>query len=286
LFAVSEALYIAFSGRLEGGKVAKLIGSARMTKAEWGRSWKPWLRGTAIGFPTGVLPAGGSELPTFLSYTLEKRLSKNKSEFGKGAIEGVAGPEAANNANASGALVPLLALGIPTSGTAAVMLAAFDQFRINAGPMLFVEQPLLVWTLVASLFIANFLLLIINLPLIKMWIQILRIPGPYLFAGILVFAMIGAYSIKYSTFDLLVAIGIGTLGVAMRRFGYPITPLILGAILGPMAETQFRRSMQLSQGNTDIFLSTPFTWVVYSLMILALAWPLIWKFIKPLVVTK
>jgi putative tricarboxylic transport membrane protein len=284
LFAVSEALYIALSGRLEAGKVSKLVGSARMTKSEWGRSWKPWLRGTAIGFPTGVLPAGGSELPTFLSYTLEKRLSKNKSEFGKGAIEGVAGPEAANNANASGALVPLLALGIPTSGTAAVMLAAFDQFRINAGPMLFSEQPLLVWTLVASLFIANFLLLIINLPLIKMWIQILRIPGPYLFAGILVFAMIGAYSIKYSTFDLLVAIGIGSLGVALRRFGYPITPLILGAILGPMAETQFRRSMQLSQGDLGIFISTPFTWVVYGLMILALTWPLIWKFVKPMIV--
>jgi putative tricarboxylic transport membrane protein len=286
LFAVSEALYIAFSGRLEGGKVAKLIGSARMTKSEWGRSWKPWLRGTAIGFPTGVLPAGGSELPTFLSYTLEKRLSKNKSEFGKGAIEGVAGPEAANNANAAGALIPLLALGIPTSGTAAVMLAAFDQFRISAGPMLFTEQPLLVWTLIASLFIGNTLLLIINLPLIKMWVQILRVPGPYLFAGILMFAMVGAFSIKYSTFDLLVAVGIGTLGVAMRRFGYPITPLILGAILGPMAETQFRRSMQLSQGDTGIFISTPFTWVAYALMFVAIGWPVIWKYLKPLVVKK
>lgn len=283
LFAVSEALYIAFSGRLDGGKVNKLIGSASMTKEEWGRSWKPWLRGTALGFPTGVLPAGGSELPTFLSYTLEKRLSKNKGEFGKGAIEGVAGPEAANNANAAGALVPLLALGIPTSGTAAVMLAAFDQFRISAGPMLFTEQPLLVWTLVASLFIANTLLLVINLPLIKMWVQILRVPGPYLFAGILLFAMVGAYSIKSSTFDLLVAIGIGVLGVAMRRFGYPITPLILGAVLGPMAETQFRRSMQLSQGDTSIFISTPFTWVVYALMLVAVAWPLIWKYAKPLV---
>jgi putative tricarboxylic transport membrane protein len=286
IFAVSEALYIAFSGRLEAGKVAKLIGSARMTKSEWGRSWKPWLRGTAIGFPTGVLPAGGSELPTFLSYTLEKRLSKNKNEFGKGAIEGVAGPEAANNANAAGALVPLLALGIPTSGTAAVMLAAFDQFRISAGPMLFTEQPLLVWTLIASLFIGNALLLVINLPLIKMWIQILRVPGPYLFAGILMFAMVGAFSIKYSTFDLLVAVGIGTLGVVMRRFGYPITPLILGAILGPMAETQFRRSMQLSQGDTGIFISTPFTWVAYALMIVAIGWPVIWKYLKPLVIKK
>lgn len=280
LFAVSEALYIALSGRLESGTLNKLVGSARMTRAEWGRSWKPWLRGTAIGFPTGVLPAGGSELPTFLSYTLEKKLSKNKSEFGKGAIEGVAGPEAANNANAAGALVPLLALGIPTSGTAAVMLAAFDQFRISAGPMLFAEQPLLVWTLIASLFIGNLLLLVINLPLIKMWVQILRVPAPYLFAGILVFAMVGAYSIKNSSFDLLVAIGIGVLGMILRRFGYPITPLILGAILGPMAETQFRRSMQLSEGDPGIFISTPFTIITYLLMLVALGWPWINKAIK------
>jgi putative tricarboxylic transport membrane protein len=119
-----------------------------------------------------------------------------------------------------------------------------------------------------------------------MWVQILRVPGPYLFAGILMFAMVGAFSIKYSTFDLLVAVGIGTLGVAMRRFGYPITPLILGAILGPMAETQFRRSMQLSQGDTGIFISTPFAWVAYALMFVAIGWPVIWKYLKPLVVKK
>jgi putative tricarboxylic transport membrane protein len=117
-----------------------------------------------------------------------------------------------------------------------------------------------------------------------MWIQILRVPGPYLFAGILMFAMVGAYSIKYSSFDLLVAVGIGALGVALRRFGYPITPLILGVILGPMAETQFRRSMQLSQGDTAIFISTPFTWITYSLMFVALGWPWIWKYLKPMVV--
>lgn len=277
LFAVSEALHIALSGHLENGTLNKFVGNARMTRDDWKRSWKPWLRGTAIGFPTGVLPAGGSELPTFLSYSLEKKLSKQKDEFGKGAIEGVAGPEAANNANAAGALVPLLALGIPTSGTAAVMLAAFDQFRINAGPMLFAEQPVLVWTLIASLFIGNFLLLVINLPLIKMWVQVLRVPAPYLFAGILVFAMVGAYSIKNSTFDLLVAVGIGLLGMILRRFGYPITPLILGAILGPMAETEFRRSMQLSEGDPGIFISTPFTWVTYLLLVVALLWPLLKK---------
>ncbi|MFM1984446.1 MAG: hypothetical protein RL723_881 [Actinomycetota bacterium] len=284
LFAVGEALHIAFSGHLAKGELNTFNGSWRMSRSDWSRSWRPWLRGTALGFPTGVLPAGGSELPTFLSYALEKRLSKKKDEFGKGAIEGVAGPEAANNANAAGALVPLLALGIPTSGTAAVMLAAFGQFRIDAGPMLFTEQPLLVWTLIASLFIGNALLLVINLPLIKIWVQVLRIPAPYLFAGILVFAMVGAYTIRNSKFDLIVSVGIGLLGMLMRRFGYPITPLILGAILGPMAEGQFRTSMQLSLGDPGIFISTTFTWVLYGLMAIALLWPLIWKLLKPKVI--
>lgn len=286
LFAVAEALHIALSGHLENGSLNRFRGAAKMTREDWARSWKPWLRGTAIGFPTGVLPAGGSELPTFLSYSLEKRLSKKKDEFGNGAIEGVAGPEAANNANAAGALVPLLALGIPTSGTAAVMLAAFDQFRISAGPMLFAEQPVLIWTLIASLFIGNFLLLVINLPLIRVWVQVLRIPAPYLFGGILVFAMVGAYSLKNSTFDLLVALGIGILGMLLRRFGYPVTPLILGAILGPMAETQFKRSMQLSEGDPGIFISTPFTIITYTLMFIALGWPQIWKFAKRYVLKK
>ena len=148
LFAVGEALYVAFKGRFGEAKVIKFKGRAWMTKDEWSRSWLPWARGTAIGFPLGVLPAGGSELPTFLSYNVEKKLSerkdKSKSQFGKGAIEGVAGPEAANNANAAGALVPLLALGIPTSATAAVMLSSFEQFNLQPGPLLFTEQSALV----------------------------------------------------------------------------------------------------------------------------------------------
>jgi putative tricarboxylic transport membrane protein len=150
--------------------------------------------------------------------------------------------------------------------------------------MLFAEQPVLVWTLIASLFIGNLLLLVINLPLIKIWVQVLRIPAHYLFAGILVFAMVGAFALKNSTFDLLVAIAIGLLGMLLRRFGYPITPLILGAILGPMAETEFRRTMQLSQGDASALLGTPFTWITYSLMAIALLWPLIWKLLKPKVI--
>src|ERR1044072_6000253 len=147
-----------------------------MTRQEWARSWKPWLRGTAYGFPIGALPAGGAEIPTFLSYALEKKLTKHPEEFGHGAIEGVAGPEAANNASVTGALVPLLTLGIPTSATAAVLLSAFQNYGISPGPMLFQMQADLVWELRAILYIENFLLLILTLPLVGMWVKVLAIP--------------------------------------------------------------------------------------------------------------
>jgi putative tricarboxylic transport membrane protein len=281
LFALGEVLYVSLFGQL--GKVSRnsFTGLATMTREDWKRSWKPWLRGTAIGFPTGVLPAGGSELPTFLSYSLEKRLAKKKhDEFGKGAIEGVAGPEAANNANAAGAMVPLLALGLPTSATAAVMLAAFQQFDVQPGPLLFNDQPLLVWTLIASLFIGNLLLLVLNLPLAGVWAKLLMIPAPYLYGGIVLFAMVGAYVLNGETFDVWVAIVIGLLGLLFRRFGYPITPLILGVILGPIAEQEFRRALQGSVGDPSILIATPFSVVLYVLLILAIAAPklyMLWK---------
>ncbi|MEY4409513.1 MAG: hypothetical protein RLZZ138_764 [Actinomycetota bacterium] len=282
LFAVGEVLYVAFRGRFSAGQMNDFTGFAFLTKEDWKRSWKPWLRGTAIGFPTGVLPAGGSELPTFLSYTLERKLSKNKSEFGNGAIEGVAGPEAANNANAGGALVPLLALGLPTSGTAAVILASFQMFNINPGPMLFTEQPVLVWTLIASLFIGNFLLLVINLPLVGMWAKLLKIPGPYLYAGIILFAVVGAYALNNFVFDLWMALIIGIVGLLFRRYGYPITPLILGSILGPLAEMQFRRTLQISYGDYSALVSTPFAIVAY----MALALVIVGTVVIPRIIAK
>ena len=170
LFAVGEALYVASRRHIHEEKLESVRGSLWMTKEDWKRSWKPWLRGTAFGFPIGALPAGGAEIPTFLSYATEKRLTKYPEEFGKGAIEGVAGPEAANNASAAGTLVPLLTLGLPTSATAAMMLAGFQQYGLNPGPLLFAEKPDLVWGLIASLFIANVMLLVLNLPLVGLWV--------------------------------------------------------------------------------------------------------------------
>ena len=281
LFALGEALYLSLYGQFGGTTKSKFGGLAWMTKSDFKRSWGPWLRGTAIGFPTGVIPAGGSELPTFLSYSLEKRLAKKKhDEFGKGAIEGVAGPEAANNANAAGAMVPLLALGLPTSATAAVLLVAFQQFDISPGPLLFQDEPLLVWTLIASLFIGNALLLVVNLPLVGLWAKLLDIPSPYLYGGIVTFAMVGAFVLNNNAFDLWAAVVIGIIGLLFRKFGYPITPLILGVILGPMAEQQFRRALQGSAGDWSILVSTPFSVTLYAALVGVIVLPRLYKLIK------
>ncbi|MFO0235631.1 MAG: tripartite tricarboxylate transporter permease, partial [Burkholderiales bacterium] len=186
LFAVGETLYVAaYQSRLDE-RIERLSGSLWMSRDDWRRSWPAWLRATCVGFPFGTIPAGGAEIPTFLSYALEKKLSKHPEQFGHGAIEGVAGPEAANNASSTGVLVPLLTLGIPTSATAAILLAAFQNYGIQPGPLLFQTQGALVWGLIASLYVGNVLLLVLNLPLIGLWVKVLSIPKPQLYAGILV----------------------------------------------------------------------------------------------------
>src|SRR5512145_3521929 len=185
LFAVGEALYVAAYQSRQSETVEQVKGSLWMSKRDWKRSLPAWLRATVIGFPFGSIPAGGAEIPTFLSYATEKKLTKHPEEFGKGAIEGVAGPEAANNASVTGALVPLLTLGIPTSATAAVLLSAFQNYGIQPGPLLFQMQADLVWGLLASLYVGNVILLILNLPLIGMWVKVLQIPKDLLYAGIL-----------------------------------------------------------------------------------------------------
>jgi putative tricarboxylic transport membrane protein len=257
LFAVGEALYVvAHASRLEE-RMEKLKGSLWMTRDDWRRSWPAWLRATGIGFPFGTIPAGGTEIPTFLSYATEKKLSKHPEEFGQGAIEGVAGPEAANNAASTGVLVPLLTLGIPTSATAAILLAAFQNYGIQPGPLLFSTQGALVWGLIASLYIGNVLLLVLNLPLIGLWVRVLTIPKSLLYAGILVFATMGAYSLHQSVTDLVILYTFGLLGYGMRRWGFPVAPAVIGLILGPLAETQLRRALSISQGDWTVFFTHP-----------------------------
>ncbi|HET9350871.1 MAG TPA: tripartite tricarboxylate transporter permease [Burkholderiales bacterium] len=257
LFAVGEALYVAaYQSRLSE-TMEKLRGSIWMSLEDWRRSWPAWLRATVIGFPFGTIPAGGTEIPTFLSYATEKKLSKHPEEFGKGAIEGVAGPEAANNAAATGVLVPLLTLGIPTSATAAILLGAFQNYGLQPGPLLFQTQSSLVWGLIASLYVGNIILLILNLPLIGIWVKVLQIPKDLLYAGILVFATLGAYSLHQSWVDLFTLYVFGLLGFAMRRWDIPVGPAVIGLILGPLAETQFRRALAISQGDASVFFTHP-----------------------------
>ena len=273
LFAVGEALSVASRMRAERDDVLAVKGRVWMTREDFKRSWPAWLRGTFIGFPLGALPAGGAEIPTFLSYNVEKRLSKHREEFGTGAIEGVAGPEAANNAAFSGVLVPLLTLGIPTSATAAVMLAAFQVYDLQPGPLLFTKAPELVWALIASLYIGNVMLLLLNLPLIRVWVKILEIPRPVLYAGILAFATLGVYSAANSVLDVLIMYGIGVMGFFARRLDFPVGPIVLGVILGPLLETQFRRAMSIAQGDLTIFVTRPLSALILAFAVAALVVP-------------
>jgi putative tricarboxylic transport membrane protein len=273
-FAVGEAMWIAARRKRTGDEIVP-IGRVWMGRQDWRRSWGPWLRGSALGFPFGAVPAGGAEVPTFLSYVTERRLSKHKEEFGNGAIEGVAGPEAANNASAAGTLVPMLALGLPCNATAAVMLAAFQTYGIQPGPLLFENESALVWTLIAGLFVGNAMLLVLNMPLIPLWVKLLRIPKPYLFAGILFFASMGAYATSGQSFELYVLLALGLIGFGMRRFGIPMLPMIVGVILGPMAERQARMSLQLSGGDPSGLVGGPVSWVIYAVIAVIVLWPLV-----------
>jgi len=275
LFAIGEALYGGAMAVAGGGSTVHLKGRFWPNRSELGRVWKPWLRGSGLGFVFGALPTGGAEIPTFLSYGLEKRLSKHKKEFGTGAPEGMAGPEAAASASFSGVMVPLLTLGIPTSATAAIMLSAFQIYNIQPGPRLFESSGTIVWPLIASFYIGNILLFVINLPLIRLWVKILKIPMPFLYAGILVFSTLGVYSISNSFTDLVVAYAIGLVGLLMRRYDIPIAPAILGAILGPLVETQFRRSLELSGGDFLVFVERPLSAVVLALALAVILLPVL-----------
>jgi putative tricarboxylic transport membrane protein len=280
LFAVGEALFMASQSRLRTAEILPIKGSLFMTREEWKRSWKPWLRGAGIGFPFGALPAGGTEIPTFLSYFLEKKLTKHPEEFGRGAIEGVAGPEAANNAAVAGVLVPLLALGLPTSATAAILLAAFEQYNLQPGPLLFSGSSTLVWGLIASLYIGNVMLLVLNLPLVGLWVKLLSIPQPLLYGGILIFSTLGVYSLSNSTFDLVLLFIVGIIGFLMRRHEFPVAPCIIGLILGPLAEAQFRRALSISQGDPSVFVTHPLSAVLLALAAAVIIVPIILRRLK------
>jgi putative tricarboxylic transport membrane protein len=280
LFAVAEVLYYAlYEGRTV--ETQNAMSRVHMTRDEWRRSWPAWLRATAIGFPFGTIPAGGSEIPTFLSYATEKKLSKHQHEFGtKGAIEGVAGPEAANNAAITATLIPLLTLGIPTSNTTAILLGAFQNYGINPGPQLFTSNAALVWALIASLYIGNVMLLVLNLPLVGLWVKLLKIPKAPLYAGILIFATVGVYGMRQSAFDLFLLYAIGLLGVAMRRFDFPTAPVVVGMILGPLAEAQLRNAISIGEGKWTVFVERPGSLFLVIVIVAVLVLPRLVKLLR------
>ncbi|RLP77790.1 tripartite tricarboxylate transporter permease [Mycetocola tolaasinivorans] len=278
LLALGEVLHVA-SRIHRDGAVTRVSagGSPFLNWREFRKAFPAFLRGTSFGVPFGVIPVGGSEVPTFLAYGTEKRLAQRRGDTdfgGRGAIQGVAAPEAAGNATAGTAMGALLALGLPTSATAAMMIAAFQQYGMQPGPLLFERSADLVWPLLASLFVGLVILLIINLPFAAVWAKLLLVPKHYLYAGITLFAMLGVYAIASAEMDLWLVLGIGLLGFLMRRFSIPLAPVLIAAILGPLAETELRRALAVSEGDLGILVGSPITIALYSLMAVAIAFTL------------
>lgn len=250
------------------------------TRNEWRRSAPSMARGTGIGFGLGLIPGMTGSVASLLSYGAEKKFSKHRNELGHGAVEGVAGPETANNAHANAALIPLFTLGIPASPTIAVLMGAFLQQGLTPGPTLFTEHSEIAWAIIASLFIGNLLLVLLNVPLVGLWTSILRVPPAILTALILLFMVIGAYTINFSVFDVFVMIGFGLLGLALRHLEIPLAPMVLTLVLGPLMERSLRESLEISQGDFSIFLNRPISLVLIIVGVLVICSPLL-KLRKP-----
>jgi putative tricarboxylic transport membrane protein len=280
LFAVGEALWL-IAAPASGPGEQLPTNRLWLTLSEWRRCAVPWIRGTLVGFASGILPGTGATLATFMAYGVEKKFAKNPKEFGKGAIEGLAGPEAANNAAAGASMVPLLALGIPGSATTAVMLVAFQMYGLQPGPSLLENNKELVWGLIASLYVANVLLVILNLPLVGLWVQLLKVPKGLLTGIILVFATVGAYSLQGSIGDVVIVWLLGVAAFLLRRYGFPIAPVLLGLVLGPLIEQELRRSLAMSSGDPSIFFTRPIALVVLAVVVASLGLNVWSRFRKP-----
>jgi putative tricarboxylic transport membrane protein len=237
----------------------------------------PIARGSILGFFMGILPGAGATLASFMSYLVEKKISRNKANFGKGAIEGVAAPESANNAASGGALIPLLTMGIPGSGTTAVLMGALVMYNVNPGPMLFEEHPTVAWGLIASMFLGNLMLLILNLPLVKVFAKIISTPPKYLIPLIIAISVFGVYAVQVNTFDLMLLIICGVGGYYLTKNDYPVAPLVLGLVLWPMIENNFRRALTISNSDYSIFIKEPLSLTFLIIAILWISIPLLLK---------
>ena len=280
LFGLGEVL-ISFEENIEMrfGAVPRLR-EVFPTVAEWKASYWPIIRGSVLGFCVGAVPGGGGTVASFMSYSLEKQVSRHPEKFGTGAIEGVAGPESANNSATAGAMVPLLSLGIPGSASAAVMMGAFMMWGLRPGPLLFEKNPEFVWGLIASMYIGNVLLLILNVAFIPTFVRILRLPFSVMMSLVVIFCVVGAYSFGTNLFDLWTMLGFGILGYLMRKLDLPQAPLVFAVVMGPMIEVSFRQALTMSRGDLHIFVASPisFSLVVATLLVLVL--PPAWQRVK------
>jgi TctA family transporter len=282
LFGVSEV--ISSIGKVDAKDVdpkSVRFSAMKPTRDDVRRSWFPMIRGSAIGSFFGTLPGTGPSIAAFMAYAIEKRVAKDPDRLGKGAIEGIMAPESANNAADQTSFIPTLALGIPGSATMALMLGALMIHGIAPGPQLMTEQPSLFWGLVMSFWIGNLLLLVLNIPLIGLWVRLLMVPYQWLFPAVLMFICIGTYSVNNSAFDVLLVALFGGLGYSMRLLGFPLAPMLLGFVLGPMMEEHFRRAMLLGRGEITTFIDRPISATILAITAIVLLWGL-----KPVVFPK
>jgi putative tricarboxylic transport membrane protein len=281
LFGISEVLVTAEQTVAKGQLQKIRFRELWPTLVEWKRSFWPMIRGSFIGFFVGLIPGPSPVISTMASYSVERKLDKH-GEFGKGAIEGVAGPEAANNASVGAAYVPLMALGIPFTPAMAVVMAVLLIHGINPGPLLMTEKPDLFWGVIASMYIGNFMLLVFNLPLVGVFASIIRTPLYLLMPVVLMLCLVGVYSVNNSMLDIWLMIGFGLLGYLLRRLKYGLAPLVLAVVLGPMMERSFREAMMISRGDLSVFLSRPISGTILAVGAIVLVAPLLIAASKPL----
>jgi putative tricarboxylic transport membrane protein len=274
LFGISEVL-LNIDQKIRRDIFTTKIKGLLPTAKDWRDSAGPIARGSILGFFLGILPGGGAVISSFISYAVEKRISKHPERFGKGAIEGVAAPESANNAATGGAFIPLMTLGIPPNVIMAMLLGAFMIHGVQPGPLMMKQNPGLFWGVIASMYIGNGMLLVLNLPLIGMWVQVLKVPYKILFPLILLFCLIGVYSVGNTVFDIYIMILFGIVGYLMKKFDYEGAPLVLAFVLGPLMENNLRKSLIMSQGDFSIFFSRPLAAVFIIVALFLLISPLI-----------
>ena len=278
LFGIAEVLSVAEQA---GGLPQALRVKFRElfpNRSEWKRALPAMFRGTGVGFFWGLIPGPSTVLSTFASYSLERRISKHKEEFGQGAIEGVAGPESANNAAQAGTMVPMLSLGIPFTPGAAMLLAALMMQGVRTGPLLITEHPEVFWGVVASMYLGNLALLALNLPLVGMWVSVLRIPQSILLTIILLFTLVGAYSVNNSALDLVVLVATGIIGYVFRKLRFDIAPMVVALVIGTMLESTFRQSLFMSRGDLLVFFRRPISGVILIVLVLILIMPALWRY--------